>query len=707
MNFTYKIAFWVGVLSLTLLPLTALAGGGPENVLLVVNAESDSSKMIANWYIDGRGIPARNVFYLNGITMRERTSIEVFTEKILKPIMAEIKERQLSGIDYVVYSSDFPTAITIAPHRSELLKLNKNLPAKLFLPEASINSLTYFAVPVFNDSPSYMSLDANNYYRHQASLILRRPFFNARQAEFQDAIKVFNTGTPAVLQESIDTLTELSNKNPNQVALSYWIAKFCAKRGDSKLAARWLQRAIQTGWRYKQVTLKDPAFATALEDPLFKGFAERIPDDPFDFVPTRGFKSNYGFGANGFPNDEAGQGNRHFLSTVLAVTRNFGNTEVEALRQLKKTMVADESQPTGTFYFSDNGDVRSNTRKRNFAAAITALESLGHKTQIVKTNLPQKAGDIIGLTCGKSYFSFAKSGSRIVPGAICENLTSWGGVMARKGHSGISELIRSGTAGSSGTVVEPYALQAKFPHPMIHAHYARGCSLAESFYQSVQGPFQLLIVGDALCQPWAVKPKIEIKGLSAGEKISGKRELKVDISKSPVPVQKMELYVDGKLVVRSGYKETIKFDSTKMTDGYHEVRVVVVASGLIETVGNCVIPFQVDNFGKATTLTAERTDYRISRRITFDAKSNFGTAIELFHNNRSLGKKDGRDVEFTVSASKLGRGPVKLIAVALSDQGNKVASMPLEFEISGVLSKTKVMTEPQPKPKPLKLPTAK
>ena len=229
---------------------------------------------------------------------------------------------------------------------------------------------------------------------------------------------------------------------------------------------------------------------------------------------------------------------------------------------------------------------------------------------------------------------------------------------------------------------------------MIHAHYARGCSLAESFYQSVQGPFQLLIVGDALCQPWAVKPKVEIKGLSPGEKISGKRELEIDISKSPVPVQGMELYIDGKLISRSGHKETIKFDSTKMTDGYHEVRVVAIASNLIETVGNCVIPFQVDNFGKRTTLTAERTDYRISRRITFDAKSNFGTEIELFHNHRSLGKKEGQDVEFTVSASKLGRGPVKLVAVALSDKGNKVASMPLEFEISGVLSKVREKTEP-------------
>ena len=54
---------------------------------------------------------------------------------------------------------------------------------------------------------------------------------------------------------------------------------------------------------------------------------------------------------------------------------------------------------------------------------------------------------------------------------------------------------------------------AKFPLPSIQLHYVRGCSLAEAFYQSVSGPYQLLIVGDPLCQPWAVIPKITVAGV--------------------------------------------------------------------------------------------------------------------------------------------------------------------------------------------------
>ena len=44
-----------------------IAGGGPENVLVVVNADSISSKTIANHYIRLRKIPATNVVYLNNI----------------------------------------------------------------------------------------------------------------------------------------------------------------------------------------------------------------------------------------------------------------------------------------------------------------------------------------------------------------------------------------------------------------------------------------------------------------------------------------------------------------------------------------------------------------------------------------------------------------------------------------------------------------
>ena len=131
------------------------------------------------------------------------------------------------------------------------------------------------------------------------------------------------------------------------------------------------------------------------------------------------------------------------------------------------------------------------------------------RAEVVAGPLPQGRRDVAGLTMGAADFDWAKSGNTILPGAICENLTSLGAVFTPSaGQTPLSAFVRAGAAGSSGTVIEPYALQAKFPHPAIHVHYARGATLAEAFYQAVQSPYQLLVVGDPLCRPWATIPQV-------------------------------------------------------------------------------------------------------------------------------------------------------------------------------------------------------
>jgi hypothetical protein len=69
---------------------------------------------------------------------------------------------------------------------------------------------------------------------------------------------------------------------------------------------------------------------------------------------------------------------------------------------------------------------------------------------------------------GIADFDWPASGSTVVPGAICENLTSFGGIFTpAAGQTPLSEFLRAGAAGSSGTVIEPYAIQAKFPTVQI------------------------------------------------------------------------------------------------------------------------------------------------------------------------------------------------------------------------------------------------
>ena len=97
-----------------MLAATARAGGGPENVFLVVNPQSADSMTIANYYLRVRQIPPGNIFYLPWDPKNEATSAYDFRRDILKPIFEAIRTRRLTAqIDYVIYSSDFPWKIAL------------------------------------------------------------------------------------------------------------------------------------------------------------------------------------------------------------------------------------------------------------------------------------------------------------------------------------------------------------------------------------------------------------------------------------------------------------------------------------------------------------------------------------------------------------------------------------------------------------------
>jgi hypothetical protein len=99
---------WSGLFILVLVGLgnSALAGGGPENVAIVVNSDSWASLTVANEYVRLRQIPSCNVVYLSSPALaRTRITVDEFRNEILLPVMGEIRRRGLeTQIDYVVRS---------------------------------------------------------------------------------------------------------------------------------------------------------------------------------------------------------------------------------------------------------------------------------------------------------------------------------------------------------------------------------------------------------------------------------------------------------------------------------------------------------------------------------------------------------------------------------------------------------------------------
>ncbi|MDB2685992.1 TIGR03790 family protein [Mariniblastus sp.] len=710
----FSALLWLAVaLCLTCLGGTNVIAGGPESVLLVVNADSPSSKMIANHYVALRKIPPSNVVYLNGIPPTESMDLDKFKELILKPVLETINERRLaSHIDYIVYSADFPTAIQIPQHVKKLAdKIEEGgvgFNRKLYLPTASINSLTFFAAAVLADNPGYLSLDANWYYRHSAELLLRQPFTGQLQNIYEHSVAALEGDDEELYLEAEKALLALAKTNPRQVAVAYRLVECYAKLGDKRKATDWLGRAIQTGWQYRQYTLDDPLLSDMQSDPLFSGVVKRVPDEPFEFAPTIAFKNRYQYSLNGMPNNYKGQGNRFYLSTVLAVTRNYGNTEQEALDQIERTVRADGTNPEGSFYFTTTEDVRTRTRKINYDFAVTRLRKMGYGAEVVSGILPTDKPRVLGVTIGSPEFNWKQSGSRFVPGAIGDNLTSYGGRMLYQSQTKFTEFLANGAAGGSGTVVEPYALQAKFPHPMIHVHYARGCTLAEAFYQSVAGPWQLLIVGDALCRPFGQVPDFGVTGVSLNQKVSGTIKLDPSQDENSVRIAGYQLFLDGQLIHIQVTEAAMPIDTTDLADGHHEFRIVAIADNLLETSSSAVIPLQVNNSGHKVTLTANSRNYLDTDVIEMNATSNIGDSIALLHNGRVIAKESGRKVTFRFDAALLGRGPIQLEAVAMSsvavgeeqEEVQPVASQPFNLLVEGRISKRRKYENPPRKKRP-------
>jgi hypothetical protein len=566
----------------------ARAGGGPENLFLVVNASSPDSVAVANAYAALRGIPPINVLMLPWEDSTESISIAAFRSDLLDPVLQAIDGRRLAPqINCVVYSSDFPWRIDFAEEMPEALASQQLYK----FPSGSLTGMTML----------------------------------------YGAVR--------------------SGKGPV-----------------------WLDPQSNRYWR-----------------PLD---AEGVP------TSTDGFRGWHRYGAQGEVVKDAG--NRYLLSVMLGVTAGRGNSVPEIVRGLEASAAADGTKPSGTIYFVTNDDVRAKTRSPAFPPIVRALEALGVKAEIVSGVLPSSKRDVAGLMTGAADFDWPASKSTIVPGAICENLTSYGGIFTPSvGQTPLSVFIRAGAAGSSGTVIEPYALQAKFPHPAIHVHYARGATLAEAFYQSVQAPYQLLVVGDPLCRPWATIPQVEVatagdgNGIADDATLSGLIELLPratvagrtpprDADASTGSVDHFTLFVDGIQLAQCRPGERLPLDTAQLADGHHELRVVATESSSVQCQGRWVLPVRFANHGKTLALEVEPSRVSIAGTVRVRVAGDGLDGVAVFSMGRVLGRTAGGDTTLEIPAELLGRGRVTIRATGRSGPGaaNSVNAAPVTIEVT-------------------------
>jgi hypothetical protein len=411
----------------------------------------------------------------------------------------------------------------------------------------------------------------------------------------------------------------------------------------------------------------------------------RLPFAEQKGEPTLGFRSATQFGPRGDLVEKDGA--TYLLSTMLGVTSGRGNSVVEVLSYLECSAKADGLHPTATIYFAKNNDIRSKVRDMLFSETVEELKKSGIDTRIVEGTMPINCPDVQGVCMGTSDFDWKASGSTILPGALCDYFTSYGGVLLKnfQMQTPLSTFLRFGAAGASGTVAEPTARWQKFPLPQVQLHYARGCTLAEAFYQSVYGPYQLLIVGDPLCRPWANIPEVKVGGIKDGDVVKGELFLSPT---GKVPrvgsIDHFELFVNGSRAARCKPGETLKLDTAVLPDGNQELRVVAVESGNIQSQGRAIHHLVTENYGrKIEVLKAPRGPMKPGDTIHLEVKSPGSIGVAVVQNGRSVGRIAGEEGIVEISADKLGSGKVRLQAVGIGKSGPRshVLAAPIEIEV--------------------------
>jgi hypothetical protein len=697
----------------------ARAGTGPETTVVVVNADSPVSLRVAREYARGRGIPANHLVHLDGVPTLRVVDLPTFRERLWGPVKRALVERGLfDDVDVIAWSADFPFAVDVAAEAKE-----KNVQGLQHVPfRASLTGLTYLWARVEAGlAREYLDLTINRYFRRDGATGgavgggLSRPLTEAETGLAQQAQRAIQARDYTAARDAYQALVATA---PELFGAWYDLACCHARLGALDAAVQALTTAVERGWSNAQHTLDDPDLEPLRVLGSFQALVERLQQRALEGPSSQGFRGAAHWRRDGTPDPEpaAGSTDRYLASVMLGVTGEWGNSADEVLQCLARSGGVDGTRPTGTVYLLANDDVRANTREPFFGGAVAALERQGRKAQVLTKgedgqdgNVPKGKVDVLGAVMGTSAFTWEGNGSTLLPGAIAEHLTSFGADFTHGSQTKLSELIRAGAAGSSGTVAEPLALWQKFPVPSIHVHYARGCSLAEAFYQSLAGPWQTLVVGDPLARPFAAFAKVELATPPVGAPLAGRALLRARVEPAPgTTTAHVELWVDGRKRDQALPDRDLTWDTTTDPDGPHEVRLVAVEASPLATRSSTTFALTTSNAGRSVTLVGPKKAPTWGAEVVVTGKALGAATVDLLDGARVLASAPVRGGAFEVrfSSRLLGPGEARLTSHARFADGPGAVSEPLVLVVGAEPAGAKPLKPPKPPQKGKPAPSA-
>lgn len=213
---------------------------------------------------------------------------------------------------------------------------------------------------------------------------------------------------------------------------------------------------------------------------------------------------------------------------------------------------------TGEFLLMRGADSARGALDTGYPGVLAELSTRGiTDARIVDFDAELETGrPLAAFFTGTAAIGRAIEGNTFAPGALTDNLTSFGAVPENFRATGESQVsiarwVAAGAAGAHGTVDEP--LNNCFPTRLLIVDYVDGASLAQAYFGNMPYAYWLnLVVGDPMLAPYARRPAVEIAGVTDGESLASARTITATATPpAGRALASLILYVDGDEVARS------------------------------------------------------------------------------------------------------------------------------------------------------------
>lgn len=389
----------------------------------------------------------------------------------------------------------------------------------------------------------------------------------------------------------------------------------------------------------------------------------------------------------GSPSDRP-EAERYFIGAMLGYTGERGNTVTEILDMIDRSVSADGTHPAGTFYFMKTNDAnRSGPRDGFYPYVASAIQALGGQAENrCCDSLPNGEQDVMGVMTGASSPDIDGANMNILPGAFADHLTSYAGTFDNGSQVKMSRWIANGASGTAGTVQEPCNYAGKFPHPRMHLFYFQGLTLGESVFRSLAYvPFQVLIMGDPLTRPFTHIPVVDVVD-APGQPVSGIITLTPSATTThpTARIDHYELLIDGVTKLNVGRGRAFSLDTTRLSDGYHDLRVLAFDDSQVRSVGRWLGSLTVNNNGRAATISPNIQSGNYASRFDFTLGATGAGIIEYraIHNGRVLGATTNPQNAIRIFGASLGAGENTVQAEVLFADGRLVRSAPIAVTVN-------------------------